>query len=264
MDPLAAGKALNGSRTGFSMYPPALRGGLVMICLLCAQVLFLVLPGRPIAAGPAPLAPSSGPPARLVSDGEGFEVGTIDQGQTAHHTFTIRNLGPGPARIERTWTSCGCTATQLSMQEVAAGSEVPLEVTFKAGGGGDFQKWVFVYSNDPQSPLKLWVKGTTRPVCRLEPDAVDFGRMAPGQEVRRSVVLRPVLPGAALQPARPTSPLPAVRVFEPVSLGDGTFRVDLVAHPTAPGQPLNGILTIPTGNATAPTLMLRVAGQVAQ
>jgi len=266
--------------------PNGLRAALLLLSLFCAQALVLLLSEGPYAAAayrPAssrlpevarvPLAPTAprpvvkpvqrtGPFPVLSADSEGGDLGEVRQGAKARHKFVIRNTGKGPARLERTWTSCGCTATSLSKTVLQPGESLPVEVSFVAGArGGEFRKWVHVYSDDPLSPLRLYVKGRIRPLYALEPPVVDFGTLGVGQTAQRTVVIRALEPRVPFKPVKPQSRLPAVQVSDLKPVRGGVSFV-LTARPTAPGERLRETLNIATGNDASPLVTLPLNGRV--
>jgi hypothetical protein len=226
----------------------------------------LITPVAPLGfelARPWPRPSRTGPPPRLVPDAQEHDFGEIEQGSTVKHVFVLRNQGKGTANIFNTSSSCGCTASLLSRQEIPPGGQGRLEVTFKAGAmKGPFHKTVTVISDDPGSPLRLVIKGKVLPLITVEPESVDFGEVRPGGEVRRTVVLRPARPGVELRPLRPQTGNLPIEASQPRPGPSGSWVLELVARPERIQDPLTSALSIPTGNPTVPTLTLRFSGRV--
>lgn len=94
----------------------------------------------------------SGP--RIRFDLTMHDFGEIRSDEKVGYSWVFHNDGDMPLRIQRTRTSCGCTAGMVEEGEVAPGSQGILEVTFDgAGQHGSVRKTVSVFSNDPVNPL---------------------------------------------------------------------------------------------------------------
>jgi len=245
---------------------PVVRRVLLFIVTACGLFLSAYLPlaaRRARGSLPAPTPRPAGPPARLVADTAEHDFGEVYQGSRVRHVFVLSNQGPGAAVVERTATSCGCTATLLSQTDIPPGGQARLEATFSAGQRkGAFRKSISVFSNDPASPLTLHIKGTLEPLLAIEPEVLDFGIVRMGQEVRRTLVLRSPRKGAGVRPGRPAAGFMPLRMEEPRPAPGGAWTMVVVARPDNPGQVLWGTLAIPTGNEAVPTVRVRVMGRV--
>lgn len=252
-----------------------LRRALVVVVVVCSVLIAALAAAAPRAPrlpqralqpassaaeeGPAPRRDGPGP--RLVPEQGVHDFGTVMQGDKVRHVFVLRNEGTETAHLGAVKTSCGCTASVLSQKEIPPGERGEVQVEFKAGSSkGRFRKTIRVSSDDPSSPLTLAIEGRTQPLVGVEPELVLFGRVGPGEEVRRRVTVKAHKPGLALDPkARPTSlaiRLEAVRQVSPQE-----WTVDLVAHPEKLGDNLNGVLMLASGHEASPWIRIRTAGQ---
>ena len=85
-----------------------------------------------------------------------FEFGTINQGETVNHTFTIKNEGVNDLIIRNVKTSCGCTTGKLSSERIPGGEKITMDVTFKsAGKRGRQNKAITIISNDPKNSTEI-------------------------------------------------------------------------------------------------------------
>lgn len=107
------------------------------------------------SAAPAPAAPPTDGP-RLAASESKADLGTIFHGDTAYHTFMLRNTGSTPLAIESVKRACGCTVVEYDAT-IAPGKEgkVKTAVDTVTLGSGAGNTHVEVFSNDPASPLRL-------------------------------------------------------------------------------------------------------------
>ena len=114
----------------------------------------------------------SGP--RIRFDAASHDFGELRSDEKVRHSWVFHNDGDLPLKIQRTRTSCGCTAGVVEEGEVAPGSKGVLEVTFDgAGQHGTVRKTVSVFSNDPVNPL-------VRLTIRAKVQSVEIARASDG------------------------------------------------------------------------------------
>jgi len=95
---------------------------------------------------------SSQPPTISLSEEE-WDFGKIKEDERPVHIFTIKNIGREELIISRVRSSCGCTATMLSSDNIKPGQSAELQITFNPTGyNGIVKKDVTIESNDPQLP----------------------------------------------------------------------------------------------------------------
>jgi len=125
-----------------------------------------------------------------------WDFGTIKQHSKVTHIFTVQNKGNADLIIERTRTTCGCTAAITSEKRIAPGHTGEIKVTFSSGRRiGKQVKYVYVQSNDPDEPtLKLTVKGEveTGPIPKIEvyPEEIDFGMILPAVKYQETLTIK--------------------------------------------------------------------------
>ena len=113
-----------------------------------------------------------------------------DDSQTVENTFLIWNDGTVPLEITKIRGCCGAS-TELATNSVPPGTNTALKVKLSLKGrGGEQQKSVYVGSNDPRQPYyQLRFVGKVSPRVRVEPPAVDFGRVPQDAAVETNVTL---------------------------------------------------------------------------
>jgi len=94
------------------------------------------------------------PPQVVISPTE-FDFGDIGP-QAVTTTFVVSNLGGRLLKVESLTTSCGCTTAEISAQTIAPGDSATLTVNFDpqvhAGATGQFLRYIFLNTNDPENP----------------------------------------------------------------------------------------------------------------
>ncbi len=156
------------------------------VCLLMWAALFS--PSVPFETAraetqsPAKNTAVTGLPRIVVSDPV-YDFGTVRQGTTVQHEFTLSNSGAANLKIERMHTSCGCTAAVIESDTIAPGKSTQVRVTFDTSGfQGAKMKSVRLYSNDAKQPsVVLTVQGTVQPDVEISVARVHFGDIRHGQ-----------------------------------------------------------------------------------
>ena len=77
------------------------------------------------------------------------------------HTFTFRNTGGSDLVILHAVSGCGCTKPEYTKKPVKPGETGTIKVSYRGEGQlpGFFRKSVTVYSNDPRSYVRIFIKG---------------------------------------------------------------------------------------------------------
>ena len=77
------------------------------------------------------------------------------------HTFTFRNTGGSDLVILHAVSGCGCTKPEYTKKPVKPGEKGTIKVSYRGEGQlpGFFRKSVTVYSNDPRSYVRIFIKG---------------------------------------------------------------------------------------------------------
>lgn len=146
------------------------------VCLLFTSVL--------IAQNPVP---------KIVSPNPDHNFGEILESQIVSHSFEILNTGNAELKIEKVQASCGCTAAQPAKKILKPGEKTTIKVEFDASNRmGYQQKYVYVFSNDPETPqlrlsfTALIVERISNPTgkvpkMKLEKNQIDFGTVEEGK-----------------------------------------------------------------------------------
>jgi len=121
-----------------------------------------------------------------------FDFGEVYQGERVQHAFEFVNAGQDPLLIDRVHSSCGCTAVLVSEKNLAPGAKGQIKTNFdSARFRGSVSKTIYLYSNDPVKPVvQLKIKGEVLEIIAVEPEQVNFGKVAGDQTLVAKVVLR--------------------------------------------------------------------------
>lgn len=101
------------------------------------------------------------PHAKIVFASESYSFGTISEGEEVQHVFQLHNAGQEVLTIEKTITSCGCTAAVVGKKSIPPGESGEIVVTFNSTGrSGKQDKTIRVFSSDPErSEVVLSLRG---------------------------------------------------------------------------------------------------------
>ena len=88
-----------------------------------------------------------------------INCGKIEYFKPATVTFKMKNKGSKRLTIDDVKVSCGCLKADYPKQEVLAGDEFEIKLTYDARQMGHFFKEAAVYSNGSKTPLYLTMKG---------------------------------------------------------------------------------------------------------
>ncbi|MBQ9587987.1 MAG: DUF1573 domain-containing protein [Bacteroidales bacterium] len=80
-------------------------------------------------------------------DEKEYDFGTINKDSAAIHVFRFKNIGDAPLVVDRTSTSCGCTAAEFDNTPVSPGGYGEVTVRYDTTKEGSFKKAIVVVSN---------------------------------------------------------------------------------------------------------------------
>jgi len=94
--------------------------------------------------------------ARLVVDQRKHDFGNVAEGKKVDLHVKLKNSGSKPLNIEKVKSSCGCTATILSKNELNPGESANLKIELDTSGRkGRLSRTVTIHSNDPIEPQQV-------------------------------------------------------------------------------------------------------------
>ncbi len=145
--------------------------------------------------------------SRIVIPERTLDFGSVVQGDTVVRDFSVKNDGNAPLYIQRVVSACGCTATNISKEQVNPGDAATIRASFDTTGfSGQKTKTIRVFTSDLDEPsFVLSLKGTIVPDLVITPSRIAFDDVSVGSEQWP--------PQATIQlTVRQTSPLEIVEV----------------------------------------------------
>ncbi len=126
-------------------------------------------------------------------------------------------MGDATLKIEKVKTSCGCTATSVSGDEIPPKGTGELEVKFNSGAFEDeVTKTIYIHSNDPDEAItKLKIKATIHTVVSVKPRMIYFGRIDKGQSAARDAKIYINEEGVKITGVESTSEYLSVKLLNP-------------------------------------------------
>jgi hypothetical protein len=94
--------------------------------------------------------------ARLVVTNKKYNFGDVVEGRKVDLNVQIKNVGGKQLNIDKVKSSCGCTATLLSKNELKPGESTNLKIELDTSGRkGQLTRTVTIHSNDPIEPQQI-------------------------------------------------------------------------------------------------------------
>lgn len=100
----------------------------------------------------------AGKAARIRFIKSEHNFGQIRQGAKVTYTFRFKNIGDAALRISNVKTTCGCTVSSWSREDVPPGEYGTIKATFDSKDKlGEQQKVITVFTNaiDPKTVIKI-------------------------------------------------------------------------------------------------------------
>lgn len=192
-----------------------------------------------------------------------LDLGDVTAGDSVLRPVPLANLGQAMLTVEGIDSHCGCLKVHYETRGLKPGESLEVGVNYRAPAEtGRFTQRLWLRSNDPRGPLPLTVTGLVVGFYQLDPAAINFGRVAVGQSVKRRVRLRALSQSSAFRPSlRPLRPGPIALErarLEP----DGRYEVTVSAQPRSGKDFLSSTLVIDTGDARQPFVMVPTFGEI--
>ena len=158
---------------------------LIQFGLSGSDELALSSPGQARQSVLPPLPPADGPqPLLVVEEGGTYDFGKMEAHSKGSHTFVVRNVGDFLLRLKLGETTCKCTMSGLSSDQILPGKtgQITLEWTAEAQFS-NFRQSATIWTNDREHRrLDLVIVGKLIESVVIEPTSVDFSK--PRDKVR--------------------------------------------------------------------------------
>ncbi len=143
---------------------------------------------RLVTAGEARRRAGAGGPravARVVT----YDFGRMDPLSTNEYTFVLQNQGDAPLHLEKGPTTCKCTLSKLSRNDLAPGQSAQVVVSWKTGRDSLYRQSASIFTNDPRNKvISLTVLGQVRALLRGADEELVVPRLPAGGTTRVSTV----------------------------------------------------------------------------
>lgn len=98
----------------------------------------------------------------ILWESKTHDFGLIEKGESVSQTFYFSNDSEKPIQIVKTKTSCGCTVSEYSQDEIAPGNKGFVKAVYSSTNSGVFSKTISVYTSVQEDPILLRIKGEVK------------------------------------------------------------------------------------------------------
>lgn len=95
----------------------------------------------------------------LTADKQYIDWGSFRQTEIQEEKVILTNIGTDTLYISAIESSCECTTVQWVDSPVTPGECTTLTIHFRAEEKGEFERFIHVHCNVPESPIEISVKG---------------------------------------------------------------------------------------------------------
>jgi hypothetical protein len=230
--------------------------GLVLGGLVCARMVGLLGSARLIAPTSHPIV--DGPEFTPDAHGTTYDLGVLKEGAPQHVLIPFSNTGSGILRLDGFTTSCGCLRVDLASSSIvvepgkAGVLFVNVDTHFQAGR---IRNYVNVRTNEISAPLRRYeILFSIAEVARVLPRDLQFGNVATGDTVTRTVAVRRAPGGEAISVGQAVADRPEITcVVERADSLDQTVVV-VTLRPSARGTSESGRVYLDIEGATVTRL----------
>jgi len=133
--------------------------------------------------------------AKISCEKKNFDFGSMHDGQTASHTYIIKNIGDADLTIGKIRACCGSTAT-ISSKLIKPGEQAELKAVLPLRNRrGRQDKNIFIASNDLKNPYyQLKFTGFVNQRVMVEPRSVSFKDLKLGMTAEQEVMITSIIP----------------------------------------------------------------------
>ena len=144
-------------------------------------------PTPAVAVAPTPAAASPKISVELSS----HDFGLVWAGDALRHSFTLRNTGTAPLKINSVKPGCGCTVAGSYPRSIPPGGSgiFPFTLDSTKLRSGTFTKTITITTNDTATPqLRLYLRGEAKHQITVNPTSASFGVLTDNKTPTERVV----------------------------------------------------------------------------
>lgn len=119
------------------------------------------------------------PAPKVVVDKTEYDFGTQDMKTNGRHDFIFKNIGDGPLKLVSGGTSCHCTSSGFSSNEIPPGGSEKVTVSWRPFERvGPYEQTAKILTNDPTRPeVTLTISGKISATTQVYPYELIFSRV---------------------------------------------------------------------------------------
>ncbi len=196
------------------------------------------------------------------------EFGPVPRGATVRYPFVLRNRLAEPVSIINLRASCGCTSGRANVSTVPPGGqaviEAAMDTTSFVGRKATTLFVMLVTASGKQEEVGLAVSSTILSDVVLNPGTIDFGTLAKGQEMTRTLTIDR-LGAPQWRVEKMVSASKVIDAWLDETARDAKnvqYRLTMKLKPTAPAGLIRDEVRVMTNDSEAPVVPILVTGQV--
>ncbi|MCU0303243.1 MAG: DUF1573 domain-containing protein [Thermoanaerobaculales bacterium] len=234
-----------------------------------SQLNALILAALVLTAGLAIADDQAGP--KLVVPSTIIDAGAVSQGVVLDAVFDLVNEGTATLSVKAVRPTCGCTVADFD-REIAAGATGKIKAKLDTRDfSGPISKSILVMTDDSQNPtVTLVIKADVKPYVEILPRPLVRFNAVLHEPLEQSFIVAAADPKSDLTVMGVKSSVPflatAIRKLAADELVEGKsksqYEVTMSLTDDAPVGPVNGVLTVVTNLAEAPTVPVKVYGVI--
>ena len=197
-------------------------------------------------------------------DATTHDFGDVDNTKIVTHEFKVKNSGDSPLRIDRIFSSCGCTLAEMSNNSLGPDSQAVLRTSMNLHGRkGHLKKFLLLYCNDPRQPsVQLWLRANAVEHIQVQPNIVLLGQLTDNSVVSKVVTLRSKSPSCTFNIKNIRCDSPKLQITANTVVKGREYRIHIQTCPPIPQGKFYSRVQILTDNPQHEQLLIKVKGTV--
>ncbi len=90
---------------------------------------------------------------------DAYDFGVVQRGEKTQYIFVLKNTADSALYIKHVTSACDCTVPRYRKKRIRPQKDFKLKVAYNSLLLGEFEKWVYVYTDRSFKPLKLTITG---------------------------------------------------------------------------------------------------------
>jgi hypothetical protein len=198
----------------------------------------------------------------------GHDFGPVPRGAKVRHPFVVTNRLAEPITILNVRASCGCTTGRTAASTVAPGQSAVIEAEMDTrnfvGKKATTLFVTLVSASGREAEVRLAVSSTILSDVVLNPGTIDFGAVARGQAVTKTLTIDRSGPGdwEVTRMVSACKSIDAKLVEMKRQGGTVSYQLEVSLKPDAPAGPIRDEIRILTNDPESPVVPVLVTGLI--